>query len=80
MVTCVVPIITWTDPNGLGAADAQFVRGAMYVEGRGVKRDDKRALYWYEKSAKQGRADPQYNLGVMYEQGRGTEKDFKKAA
>ena len=35
-------------------ADAQFQLGQMYEEGRGVKKDEKKAAQLYEKAANQG--------------------------
>ena len=40
-----------------GDADAQFVLGVMYGEGKGVTQNYKTALKWYGLSAKQGNAD-----------------------
>ena len=54
-----------------GDADAQYILGYMYAEGRGVPQDDKQAVSWFQKAAEQGDADAQNNLGVMYENGRG---------
>jgi len=45
--------------------------GYMYMEGRGVARDDVQAVEWFRKSAEQGCADGQYHLGKMYEAGCG---------
>jgi TPR repeat protein len=38
----------------------------MYAFGKGVLKDDKQAVYWYQKAAEQGLAEAQYNLGAMY--------------
>lgn len=62
-----------------GDADAQHSLGFMYLEGRGVPRDDARAVAWYEKAAEQGNAKAQYNLGVMYGNGRGVPQDYARA-
>lgn len=43
----------------------------MYAGGRGVDKDEKRAVKMYTLAADQGHASAQYNLGVMYEHGRG---------
>ena len=51
----------------------------MYANGRGVPPDDKQAVHWYTKSAKQGNAVAQYNLGLMYEKGKGLMQNYKKA-
>jgi TPR repeat protein len=51
----------------------------MYANGKGVLKDDKQAVYWYQKAADQGLAEAQYNLGVMYVNGKGVLKDYKQA-
>ena len=58
-----------------GNAKGQCNLGGKYREGQGVARDDKQAVYWYEKSAEQGNATAQYNLGFMYARGRGVAQD-----
>ena len=64
----------------------QFYLGVMYMDGRGVPKDDSEAVKWYRKaveqyrkSAEQGYARAQYNLGVMYANGRGVAKDESEA-
>lgn len=39
-----------------GNADAQYKLGVMYSEGKGIPKDDSKAVYWYRKAAKQGDA------------------------
>ena len=51
----------------------------MYRNGRGVTKDDKKAVEWYTKSAEQGHARGQCNLGIMYHNGYGITNDYKKA-
>ena len=51
----------------------------MYTNGYGVKVDDKKAVYWYNKAAQQGHPRAQYNLGVMYLLGKGIYKSFEEA-
>ena len=58
-----------------GDADAQFMTGAMYHEGVGVRQDYAKAAKWVEKSAKQGDARAQFNLGMMYKEGKGVRQD-----
>ena len=53
--------------------------GECLYYGKGVPRDYKKALYWYEKAANSGDADAQYNLGNMYYNGDGTPQDYEKA-
>jgi TPR repeat protein len=42
--------------------------------GKGVLKDDKKAMYWYQKAADQGQAQTQFNLGVKYAFGKGVLK------
>ena len=53
--------------------------GLMYVDGRGVPKDETQAVAWFRKSADQGDADAQANLGLMYKSGRGVPKDEAQA-
>jgi TPR repeat protein len=39
----------------LGRMVAQYNLGVMYENGNGITKDIDKAIYWYEKSAKQGR-------------------------
>ncbi len=54
-----------------GLADAQFVMGALYRKGQGVKQDSRWAVKWYQRAADQGHAAAQFNLGYCHESGEG---------
>jgi TPR repeat protein len=69
----------WRSSADQGHADAQYILGLMYGEGKGVLKDHKQAVHWYRKAADQGDAQAQYNLGVMYGEGSGVLKDDKQA-
>ena len=63
-----------------GVADAKFVLGAIYHEGRrGVPQDSKEAAVWYRLAADQGDAEAQYTLGNMYLEGDGVSEDLERA-
>jgi TPR repeat protein len=63
-----------------GHADAQYILGGLYADGRGgVPNDDQQAVVWYRKSAEQGFTMAQYDLGEMYNKGRGVPKDEELA-
>jgi TPR repeat protein len=62
-----------------GDAQAQDELGAMYAEGRGVKKDYAEAVVWFRKAAEQGEATGQNELGVMYAEGRGVTQDYAQA-
>lgn len=63
-----------------GDADAQFLVGVMFDEGRGVTGDPLEAAKWYRRAAEQGLAPAQSNLGLLYYDGRGVEKSYAEAA
>ena len=62
-----------------GYASAQYNLGVMHANGKGVRKDYRKAAKWYRKAAEQGYASAQYSLGVMYSQGYGVLKDLSKA-
>ena len=62
-----------------GDSIAQCSVGYYYETGKGVDKNIKEAVKWYEKSASQGNATAQYNLGLCYFHGRGVSQDYKTA-
>jgi len=54
-----------------GNADARFMLGLFYLEGRGVQQNTARATSQFKLAAKQGHAHAQFSLGLMYDEGRG---------
>ena len=63
-----------------GVKEAQHDMGAIYIAGHeSVKRDLKRAHFWFEQAANNGVANAKYNLGVLYHQGMGVEASLDKA-
>lgn len=63
-----------------GVPEAQHDMGAIYIAGRDpVKKDLKRAVFWFQEAADNGIANAKYNLGVLYHQGMGMEPDLNKA-
>lgn len=63
----------------MGNADAINLKGAMYYEGRGVKKDQKKAVSLYEKAAEGGCSLAMSNLGYAYYYGNGREVDMQLA-
>jgi serine/threonine protein kinase len=53
--------------------------GSMYFEGRGVKRNIKKALEWYLKAANQKLPKAQDHMGLMYYNGHGVNVNLKKS-
>ena len=62
-----------------GDAKAQNSFANLYCYGKDVKKDYKKAVKWYSKSAVQGHAVAQFNLASCYYNGCGVERDLKKA-
>lgn len=54
---------------GAGNADAQCRLGVRYQRGEGIRQDEREAVKWYKKAAKQGVPLAQNNLGIMLLQG-----------
>ena len=57
----------------------QYVLGAMYDFGLGVREDDAEAARWYRLAAEQGYASAQYKLGYLYVNSDGIERDLVQA-
>ena len=70
----------WTPLADAGDPSAQFHLGSAYLTGRGVPRDEARAIYWHEKAAEQGLAEAQYSLALAYYLGVGTARNSTEAA
>jgi TPR repeat protein len=62
-----------------GDPQAQHNLGLLYLEGKGVARDDAQAMFWYRKSADQGFASSQFDVGLMFEDGEGVPADAAAA-
>lgn len=62
-----------------GNAEAQYILGIMYVEGKAVQQDYKVAMSWYRKAADQGHAGAQTSLGAMSARGLGVPMDYQTA-
>ncbi|MDD6005961.1 MAG: Sel1-like repeat-containing protein kinase family protein, partial [Bacteroidales bacterium] len=60
-------------------AEYQFAQGEAYYYGKGVEKDEIKAVEWYRKAAEQGYAPAQNSLGICYELGRGVEQDYAEA-
>lgn len=60
-----------------GYPPAQLLIARLYFSGKGVNKDIKQALQWYQKAAEQKLGDAQVDLGVIYTLGKSVEKDEK---
>ena len=54
-----------------GYAPAQFRLGLLYQLGVGVPHDQRRAVYWFDKAARQDEVGAQYGLAEAYRRGEG---------
>lgn len=57
-----------------GNPRAQYMTGAMYESGHGVRQSYRNACRWYEKAAENGDHDAMVSLAFMYEMGFGTKR------
>lgn len=62
-----------------GDADHQYSLGCCYQAGYIMLRDEKMAVYWFEKAAHNGNHMAAYRLAGCYWQGRGVRQNDKKA-
>ena len=69
----------WRPLAEQGDASAQSNLGAMYVNGKGVPKDGRQAVFWFRQAAEQGNAGAQFNLGNMYANGEGVLEDNVRA-
>ena len=60
-------------------AKALNTLGNCYYYGYGIDKDQKKAVYYYQKSADLGFFKAQYNLGICYEYGKGVPINKEKA-
>jgi len=60
-------------------AEAQYVLGQFYEQGRGVPQDDGQASNWFETAAGRNHGQAQLSLATMYLAGRGVERYLARA-
>ncbi len=53
--------------------------GSCYKLGKGIEKNEKEAVSWYQKAAEREYAMAQFYLGQCYDNGIGVNKDYKKA-
>ncbi|HEB58059.1 MAG TPA: sel1 repeat family protein [Gammaproteobacteria bacterium] len=61
----------WKPLADAGNADAQYNIALLLMNGEGVKKNDREALFLFLEAARQGHAEAQYNAGYMFAAGRG---------
>jgi TPR repeat protein len=69
----------WTPLAKQGIADAQFLLGRMFEQGKGITKDYETAAKWYIRASKQNLDLAQNNLGSMYRDGLGVTQNYKTA-
>ena len=62
-----------------GDAKAQASLGFLYYSGKGVGRDDRQSLLWFNRAADAGQPTAQFFLGLQYFYGRGVPRDLAQA-
>ncbi|MDA1099905.1 MAG: tetratricopeptide repeat protein [Proteobacteria bacterium] len=62
-----------------GHAGAEFMLGAMYFYGKGVKRNDAIAAIWFHKAAIKGNPSGQLAFGSLHIRGLGVRQNLVKA-
>ena len=59
-----------------GDADSQFELGLIYAQGKEVKQDYEKAVFWFQKAAENGHLGAMSNLGIHYCIGQGCAIDY----
>lgn len=58
---------------------AQYHVGKCYAEGKGIKKNLRKAFEWYKKAAKLELLEAQYQVGTCYLEGKGVKSNWEKA-
>ena len=70
----------WQPLANAGDPRAQTNLGLLYLRGKGVEKDGKAALSWFERAAEQEFVTAEYNLATLFAKGITVEKDQTNAA
>lgn len=62
-----------------GSAEAQYNLGVLYRNGYMLKKDYKRAYYWFQKAANQNHVESIFSVAMMTLRGQGTLRDLAAA-
>jgi hypothetical protein len=63
-----------------GLVDAQYEIALKYLKGNGTKKDEAKAVYWFEQSAEQGNTEGQFSSARLYSKGKGVNQSYSRAA
>jgi len=58
-----------------GDAEAMFLLGVAYAQGRGVERNEVAAARWFHQAARKGHMRAKTSMGYLYATGRGVRND-----
>ena len=58
-----------------GHPEVQNLLGLCYYEGRGTRKNYKKAVEWFQKSVEQGNSNALLALGICYEHGHGVQRN-----
>ncbi len=62
-----------------GDPNAQINLGMLYLEGKGVAKDEAEAAALFDQSARQGNVTAAMNLGILFRNGQGVAKNLEHA-
>lgn len=71
--------IHWLDKSAHEHRDAANLYGWSYQQGRGVEKDDAKALEWFRKAAAMGSSTGEWAVGDALDRGLGAEQDSEQA-
>lgn len=60
-------------------SDAIYTLGQMYEQGWRVRKDETKAMQWYQRGAQASDKKCMFKLGLAYKKGRGVTRDYTKA-
>lgn len=63
-----------------GLVNAQYEIALKYLKGNGTKKDEAKAVYWFEQSAEQGNTEGQFSSARLYSKGKGVNQSYSRAA
>lgn len=61
-----------------GKSSSQTQLAYRYYDGKGIKKDLKKAVYWFKKAAEQGDDAAQVRLGICYVEAIGVERNYEQ--
>ena len=62
-----------------GNSEAQFQLGVVYFDGDRIQKDDNKALFWFEKAAKNGYQKAYFNTALLYQMSSVDKRNYNEA-